>query len=219
MTMTAAQLVALEDEILGLVDEAQAYAHIDAVVARTERRQGRPRVLSSRALLLGIQSAAVNGRYFIQEIPGILNGLSPRTKRKLGLVGYTITWRQVQYLITRIDRALRVQLDNLDLDLDDDLDLDLDLDLDDDDDDDDDERYHDFDLIFSAIATIGAHVDAMNSTSVAIDGSDIDTWARSHFQHKKVKEKFVVVKKVSDVTPACVRASMKTANAPSSATN
>ena len=63
---------------------------------------------------------------------------------------------------------------------------------------DDEDRYQDFDAIFSAIATAGCHEASGDSLSVAIDGSDIETWARSQNQRRKIDGKYAVVKKVSD---------------------
>lgn len=178
MIVSAAEFRALERDALALVDEAQAYVHLDAVIARATRRPGRPRLLTCRALLVAIQIAALEGEFFINQLPKILNGLSPATQRDLGYCGHQVTWRQVQYLLTRINRALRPSIEDKSKH--------------------DDERYFDFDVIFSAIATAGSHDDAWTSTSVSIDGSDIDTWAKSQNKHKLIEERFEVVKKNTD---------------------
>ena len=178
MIFTAAELAKREEEVLAMIDETRAYEHIDDVIARATKRDGRPRVLSTRALLFAVQMASTNGDYFINQLPDLLNNLSAATQRELSIYGHTITWRQVQYLFTRIDRVLRPSITNEELD--------------------DEQRYGDFDRIFSAIATAGAHADSMNSLSVAIDGSDIATWAKTHYTYKKFDDTYEVVKKVTD---------------------
>ena len=179
MTTHAAELLALEAEVLALVDAAKAYEHIDRTLQLSNKREGRPRVLNSRALLVGLHIASINGKYFIQEVPLILNGLSALTKRNLGIYGHTITWRQVQYLISRIDSSLRPRITNTSLD--------------------DAARYADFDAIFSVIATSGCHEAAKDSLSVAIDGSDIATWARIQWEHRNIDGHETPVKKITDV--------------------
>ncbi len=179
MILNSAELAVVETEILALVDAAKAYEHIDRMLQLASKRKGRPRVLTARALLVGIHLASISGDYFIQEIPAILNGLSASTKRTLGIYGHTITWRQVQYLISRIDSSLRPRINNTTLD--------------------DAERYQDFDAIFSAIATAGCHEASGDSLSVAIDGSDIATWARTQSVYERVAGRYTRVKKVTDV--------------------
>jgi len=74
MILNSAELAVVETEILALVDATKAYEHIDRMLQLASKRKGRPRVLTARALLVGIHLASINGDYFIQEIPAILNG-------------------------------------------------------------------------------------------------------------------------------------------------
>lgn len=162
MTETRQELRLLEKEAERLVDEAGISSHVEALLTKMHRRGGRPRELPVKALFVALQLMAFSGRYYLNDVAKVLNGLSRPTRERLGLIrasGHPITNRQVQYLTDRIDGALRRDFTTTPMR--------------------DESRYVDFDAIFSAIAKAGAHPDATKSSSVAVDASDIPSWGTS----------------------------------------
>ena len=169
MIVTSQELRALEREAETLVDEAKAYVRVEELLALRDRRKGRPRDLSVKALFVALQLLSFSGTYFLRDVPKVLNGISPEARRRLGLVrknGRPVTLRQVNYLMNRIDQVLRQELHTAGLS--------------------DEARYAEFDAVFSAIATVGAHPGATGSLSISIDGSDIPTWANDRNVHRQV---------------------------------
>ena len=144
-----------------LVDGVAVHEYLERLLAESCPRRGRPRGLSVRTLLVAIQLGAFAGRFFLTELTDLLGPLGPATRVRLGLKrrGEPVTYRQICYLVTRIDDVLRASF-----------------------------RYDDgrlveglatFDGVFNALATSGAHAGAAVASSIAIDGSDIPTWGTS----------------------------------------
>ena len=149
-----------------LVDEAQVdgvalVEWLETLLGETQVGPGRPRGLSVRTLFVALQLGAFDRRYFLSEVPDTLDELGAAQRERLGLIptGPTVSYRQVCYLVERINLALRRAFTN--------------------DNRDDDSRYHDFDQFFQAMATSGTHGDADRFLSIAVDGSDIPTWGSS----------------------------------------
>ncbi len=153
-----------------LVDDTPVHEHLEALLAQSCPRRGRPRGLSVRTLLVAIQLGAFAGRFFLIDLPDLLEPLGPATRSRLGLKrrGEPVTYRQICYLVTRIDEVLRASFLYQDGRLVDGL--------------------GEFDRVFNALATTGAHPDAASVSSVAIDGSDIPTWGTSSVREELVWE-------------------------------
>ena len=172
MIATSQELRAMELDAEKFVNEAGVYARVEGLLVGSNLRKGRPRHLTVKALFVALQLLSFSGSYFLKDVPRALNGLSPDLKKRLGLTGTNrrpVTLRQVNYLMTRIDDVLRQEFDSTELS--------------------EEARYVDFDAVFSAIATVGAHPLANSSLSISVDGSDIRTWANSRFVHKRLLEK------------------------------
>jgi hypothetical protein len=124
-----------------------------------DKRRGRPRQLKVRTLLIGLQLMAMDGEFLLDDLPTLLDMLSPRARASLGLprTCSTITKRKVYYLVERIDSVLRKGLtaENRRTM----------------------EPYKDFDQFFNALATAGAY-EGDASLSISIDGSDIASWGK-----------------------------------------
>lgn len=162
MNATGQELRLLEKEAERLVDEAGISSHVEALLVKMHRRGGRPRELPVKALFVALQLMAFSGRYYLNDVAKVFNGLSRPTRVRLGIIragGQRITNRQVQYLTDRIDAALRRDFEATSKR--------------------DESRYENFDAVFSAIAQAGAHPDAAKSSSVAVDASDIRSWGTS----------------------------------------
>jgi hypothetical protein len=84
--------------------------------------------------------------------------------------GSDITDRQVYHLMARIDALLRREFSEKGYH--------------------DDSRFADFDRVFSAIATAGAHAQVDDSLSVSIDASDIESWGTNRNHYVKVVDEF-----------------------------
>ncbi len=141
-------------------------------LASSQARRGRPRGLSVRTLFVALQLGAFAGKYFLLELPDLLRPLSPATRARLGLArrGEAVTYRQVCYLASRIDEVLR-----RDFVRDGDTDHEA-----------IEAGYADFDRIFSALASAGAHQQARETATISVDGSDIPTWGTSSIQREVV---------------------------------
>ena len=175
--MNATWLAAHLSEAERLVDEAviegQPCAQwLEERLASSRARRGRPRGLSVRTLFVALQLGAFAGKYFLLELPDLLRPLSPATRARLGLArrGEAVTYRQVCYLASRIDEVLRGDFVR---------------------DGDTDQGaieagYADFDRIFSALASAGAHQQARGIATISVDGSDIPTWGTSSIQREVV---------------------------------
>jgi len=158
LIVTNQEIRLLEREAERLVLEAGAYKTVELCIEQNYAREGRPRGLSAKALFVGCQLLSFAGDYFLRDVPKVLNGLSADLKKRLGLSSAKpVTSRQVTYLVSRIDAALRADFDKDHL-----------LEA---------ERYKNFDEVFSSIARSGAHEESNNSTSISVDGTDITTWA------------------------------------------
>jgi hypothetical protein len=164
--VTSQELRHLENEAARLVEEAKAYEHVEALLASSEKREGRPRVLTVKALFVALHLLSFSGSYFLIDVPKVINELSPAMKKRVGMSGRKITARQVNYLMTRIDEVLRAEFANTEAS--------------------EEQRYFDFDVVFSAIVTVGAHPDAKGSLSISVDGSDIPTWASDRNLHQRL---------------------------------
>jgi hypothetical protein len=157
--VTSKELYELAREAEALIDEANTHQFIEDLLDGANKRPGRPRGLSVKALFVALQMMASQGGFFLNDVPKVINAFSPALKKRLGLNRHgprTITFRQVGHLMARIDHVLRQEFEGKDYG--------------------DDSRFRDFDHVFSALATAGAHDEAGNSLSVAIDASDIATW-------------------------------------------
>jgi hypothetical protein len=202
MIVTSQELRALEREAEALIEEASAYVRIEELLTLEDLRRGRPRDLSVKALFVALQLLSFSGTYFLKEVPKALNGLSPDARRRLGLLrknGRPVTLRQVHYLMNRIDHALRHDLAKTDLS--------------------EEARYGEFDAVFSAIATVGAHPGANGSLSISIDGSDIPTWGNDRNVHRRLLDEatgeltWAIVRRNTD-TDAGWRGAKNTFNKP-----
>lgn len=151
-------------------DGVPTYEFIERRLSEAKVRGGRRRHVPVRTLFVALQLAAFAGQYFLSELPDLLAPLSPATRRRLGLAsqGEPMTYRQVCYLVSRIDQVLRNDflVEN--------------------------GRtvggYDAFDGVFSAIATTGSSQGAGRPVSIAVDGSDIPTWGTSSTQFEAKME-------------------------------
>jgi hypothetical protein len=149
----------LAREAEALIDEADTHKFIEDLLDGANKKPGRPRGLPVKALFIALQMMASQGGFFLNDVPKVINAFSPALKKRLGLNklgARAITFRQVGHLMSRIDHVLRQEFEEKDYG--------------------DDSRFRDFDHVFSALATAGAHDEAGNSLSVAVDASDIATW-------------------------------------------
>jgi hypothetical protein len=153
-----------------LIEGTPVHERLEALLAESSVRRGRPRGLSVRTLLVAIQLGAFAGRFFLLDLPGLLEPLGPATRTRLGLKrrGEPVSYRQICYLVTRIDEVLRASFAFQDGRLVDGL--------------------GEFDRIFNALATTGAHPNTSTVASIAIDGSDIPTWGTSSVKEDLVWE-------------------------------
>lgn len=158
-----------------LVDSARigdmtAAEWLEGQIVAKRGRGGRRGGLRVRTLLVALQLGAFDGDFFLSSVAPLLDSLGPRERAHLGLArtGRTVSYRQVCYLVTRIDEVLRrdfVRRDDRIVD-----------------------GYRDFDLFFNALATTGAHADAAAVKSIAVDGSDIPTWGADRRRHEAIWE-------------------------------
>lgn len=153
------------------IDGATAAEWLEQRITASRGRGGRHRGVPVRTLLVALQLGAFGGDYFLSSVPKVLDRLGPKDRVRLGLArtGKTVTYRQVCYMVTRIDEVLRDGFVR-----------------------DREERivdgYRDFDLLFNALATTGGHPDSLTVKTIAIDGSDIPTWGASRTLHVPIWE-------------------------------
>ena len=162
------------DGVVAMVDSARidgtpAHKWLEDTLAGLDARPGRPRQLSVRALLVALQLMALDGEFFLKDVPVLLDALSARNRRRLGLwTGCRITERQVLHLYGRICDALRRDFVEGP--------------------DQPDESYRDLDRVVSALGTTAVHPATSLSRSVAIDGSDVPTWANPRYVWRRVED-------------------------------
>lgn len=136
-----------------LLDENGTIAFIEGCISAASVRNGRPRELSVRALMVALQVQVFEGRFLLTTVPKLLNSLDPTTRRRLGITRKSgVTLRQVQHLFDRIEKT------NYDRSRTDDA------------------RYDNLDVLLDKVGTAGGHADANLTTSIAIDSSDIPSW-------------------------------------------
>lgn len=147
-----------------------AHEWVEALLLEQSSGPGRHRALTTRTLFIAIQLMVMDGEFYLKDVPKLLDSLSPRNRERFGLArtGPTVTERQVGYLYGIINDALRRNFTENNLNQ--------------------DEGYADFDKLFNAISIAGAHALSESSLSIAIDGSDIATWGKSHRVHQRVME-------------------------------
>ena len=153
-----------------LIEGATAAEWLEQRIKASHGRGGRRGGLRVRTLLVALQLGAFEGDFFLSSVPELLDSLGPKERARLGLArtGRTVTYRQVCYLVTRIDEVLRgdfVRHNDRIVD-----------------------GYRDFDLLFNALATTGAHPDSAAVKTIAIDGSDIPSWGADRRRHEVVWE-------------------------------
>jgi len=154
------ELKGLVTEAERLLDENGTIAFIEGCISSAAVKSGRPRELSVRALMVALQVQVFEGRFLLTTVPRLLNSLDPATRRHLGITRKSgVTLRQVQHLFDRIEKT---HYDRNRAD---------------------DGRYDNLDTLLNKVGTAGGHKDASNTTSIAIDSSDIPSWGtdRSRF--------------------------------------
>ncbi len=154
-----------------LIENVTASEWLEQRLAASRKPGGRSGGLRVRTLLVALQLGAFVGDYFLSSVVERLNSLGPKDRARLGLArtGRAVTYRQVCYLVTRIDEVLRRDFVRSEggriVD-----------------------GYRDFDLLFNALATTGAHPDTATVKSIALDGSDIPSWGADRLRHEVVWE-------------------------------
>jgi hypothetical protein len=138
-------------EMLRVVDDSGLPAQIDALLAASRSPRGRKRELSSRALLLGLFLVAEGGRLHLKRVPAALNALPRDLKRELGMTRNNgVTMRQVQRLYALVTAVL-------------------------------DKQGHDYAQDrFNDLLTPTIPVECDETTSIAIDSTDIHAFARTY---------------------------------------
>jgi hypothetical protein len=79
--VTSAQFQGLAREADKLVVEADAHQFVEDLLAATDKRPGRNRDLSVKALFVALQVMATQGEYFLRELPHVVNAFSPAMKK------------------------------------------------------------------------------------------------------------------------------------------
>lgn len=146
-----------------LVDEAlvagvSCVAWVEGLLKEERAPRGRHCALSVRTLFVALQLGAFAGTLYLDDATDLLDDLSPKDRARLGLprTGPAVSYRQVCYLVQRVNDVLRRNFTEENRG--------------------DDARYHDFDRVFGAIAVTGTHEDTARFSSIAVDGTDIATW-------------------------------------------
>ncbi len=146
-----------------LVDEARiedvsCVEWVESLLRSSASPRGRRCELSVRTLFVALQLGAFAGTLYLNYAVELLDELSPNDRARLGLprTGSAVTYRQVCYLVQRINDVLRRDFTEENRE--------------------DDTRYRDFDRVFGAIAVTGTHEDTARLSSIAVDGTDISTW-------------------------------------------
>ena len=170
-----------------MVEQAGIVDFVDEKLKELRKGPGRQRSLSVHALFVGAALAARQGRFFVAQAVDVLNGLDGRTRRRLGAnptTGSPVTHRQAYYLLDQIALALGKDLPTTDIK--------------------DEDRYAVFDHVFSAISRSGRHSDTAKSASIAIDGTEIETWGtrKNVYVHgtddEDGEEKWTKMRRVTD---------------------
>jgi hypothetical protein len=148
-----------------VIDASGVVPFIEGRIAQAQKRPGRPRELSVRALMVALLLLSETGRLHLTRVPSLLNALDVASRRRLGVTREGgITFRQVQRLFALITASIRepdspatatenqssgrpapLALDDL------------------------------CDLLLAATL----HPEAKDARSIAIDGTPIDSWGRS----------------------------------------
>ena len=158
MLHSGPELSRLLMEAEALVDESGAAVVVEQLLAETAEKSGRPRELPVRTLFVAQQLLAFEGDHFLVSVPKLLNHLDAATKRRLGIYRRTVTYRQVQHLFAVIAAVTYDATDESEA------------------------GYLQFDQLTNAIATRGAHAEAADTTSLALDASDIPSWGTSRYR-------------------------------------
>lgn len=134
-----------------VIDDSGILPFLEARIVAFNKRPGRPRELSVRALMVALLVLSEDGRLHLTRVPLLLNTLDVASRRRLGVTRKDgITFRQVQRLYALITASIRepgattVAFDDV------------------------------CDLLLAATL----HDEAKDARSIAIDGTPIDSWGR-----------------------------------------
>jgi hypothetical protein len=130
-----------------VIDASGVVARIESRIDTHKDRSGRPRELSVRTLLIGVLFLASTGSMHLVRVPGLLNGLDSASKKRLGVLrSGGVTRRQVERLYNLVADSFEASGINA------------------------------FDEFCDMI--LAATVDPLCSqtSSIAIDGTSVDSW-------------------------------------------
>lgn len=162
-------------QIEEIVDNSGVVEFIEARISAYQKKQGRPRELSVKALLVALLANAERGELFLTHARGTLDCLSGRDKMRLGITrqGH-VTRRQVENLYGLICRVLRTSGEG---------------------------EFEAFDEVCSLLLRATAHSSITQCRDIAIDGTGIESWGRMRGTVVKTSatgEKTTVKKKETD---------------------
>lgn len=135
-----------------VIDASGLVSRIEDCIAAHQARPGRPRELSVRTLFIALLLLAPTGRMHLIRVPAMLNGLDEPTRKRLGVRREAgVTRRQVERLYNLIAAALQSSASETN-------------------------RFSGFDDLCDLLLAATIDTTCENTTSIAIDGTTIDSW-------------------------------------------
>lgn len=132
-----------------IIDSSGLVTFVEGRIAAHKKASGRPRELSVRALLVGLLLLSQSGSMHLVRVPGLLNGLDAGSRKRLGVTRKGgVTRRQVERLFNLIADALPS------------------------------EHHVEFDAFCDALLLATVDPGCAGTSSIAIDGTSVDSWGR-----------------------------------------
>jgi hypothetical protein len=138
----------------GVIDHSGIVAVLENAIEETRTKAGRPREISVRALLVALLVLGMDGREHLIRVVRLLNGLDPKTRKRLGVTRTApVTRRQVERLYNVITTALEVKAQR-----------------------DGRTKWEMLDELGDMLLPAAAHRDVAKSSSIAVDGTSVESW-------------------------------------------
>jgi hypothetical protein len=145
-----------------VIDDSGIVAFLEDRIISFNKRPGRPRELSVRALMVALLLLSESGRLHLTRVPDLLNSLDAASRRRLGVTrDGGITFRQVQRLYALVTASIREP----DAPVADDQSCDRPTPV-------------ALDDVCDLLLASTLHEEAKDARSIAIDGTPIDSWGR-----------------------------------------
>ena len=171
-SLSTAQLIGRAERTLA---NCEAESMITTAIEFAQSRPGRPREISVKAYLVALLVLGQEGRMHLIRVVRLLNQLDAPTRRRLGITRTeAITRRQVENIHHVITRALEAKALR-----------------------EGKTKWESLDELADMLLVASAHPEVEKSTSIAIDGTTIDSWGTRRRRHVVLADGSTVLRPVS----------------------